>query len=287
MAKPEKSATFDKNLCRLCGNTTNTNQRFAIFSDYGKTVKLQRLISDLAKVRVQEDDCFPKHLCRNCYRTLINLRDKLFAFQTRCATTQINLEKGGEKVKRTRSSPISSPFTSPCGAQRQKKSRILMQNSSRKALFHDEKEKSSFPSTASALLGPVNKEASCTFSVEQSHLSFQVAETLAKRSMVETAPQLSSNSSSNLETSAVGEKEKQIRKDERRKDLEVIYNSGLNNPEVSFTDFLSFESSTHLFEGMKFDEYLANAVRKTSEKFICLSLSCKKSFQYFFRPLAM
>ena len=40
---------------------------------------------------------------------------------------------------------------------------------------------------------------------------------------------LSSNSSSNLEISAVGEKEKPIRKDERRKDLEVICHSGLNN----------------------------------------------------------
>ena len=40
---------------------------------------------------------------------------------------------------------------------------------------------------------------------------------------------LSSNSSSNLEISAVGENEKLIRKDERRKDLEVICHSGLNN----------------------------------------------------------
>ena len=46
--------------------------------------------------------------------------------------------------------------------------------------------------------------------------------------MVETTPQLSSKLSSNLEISAVGEKEKPIRKDERRKDLEVIYHSGLN-----------------------------------------------------------
>ena len=36
---------------------------------------------------------------------------------------------------------------------------------------------------------------------------------------------LSSNSSSNLEISAVGENEKSIRKDERGKDLEVIYHS--------------------------------------------------------------
>ena len=40
---------------------------------------------------------------------------------------------------------------------------------------------------------------------------------------------LSSNSSSNLKISAVGENEKAIRKDERRKDLEVICHSGLNN----------------------------------------------------------
>ena len=46
MVQSVKFATFDKNLCRLCGNTTNTNQRFAIFSDNGKTVKLQRLIRD-------------------------------------------------------------------------------------------------------------------------------------------------------------------------------------------------------------------------------------------------
>ena len=81
MAQSVNFATFDKNLCRLCGNTTNTKQRFAIFSDYGKSVKLQRLISDFAKVRVQEDDCFPKQMCRNCYRTMLNLQDKLLAFQ--------------------------------------------------------------------------------------------------------------------------------------------------------------------------------------------------------------
>ena len=40
---------------------------------------------------------------------------------------------------------------------------------------------------------------------------------------------LSSNSSSNLEVSAVGENEKPMRKDERRNDLEVICHSGLNN----------------------------------------------------------
>ena len=41
----------------------------------------------------------------------------------------------------------------------------------------------------------------------------------------ETTPQLSLNLSSNPETSAVNEKEKQIRKDQRRKDLEVMHQS--------------------------------------------------------------
>ena len=40
---------------------------------------------------------------------------------------------------------------------------------------------------------------------------------------------LSSNSSSRMAISAVGENEKPIRKDERRKNLEVICHSGLNN----------------------------------------------------------
>ena len=127
----------------------------------------------------------------------------------------IRLRKGGEKVKRTRSSPKSSPFTLPCGAQRQKKNRIQMQNSS----FHDEKEKSRSPSTASDKIGPVNKEPNSTFLVDQSYLNFQVAKISAWRSMVETTPQLSSISSSSLEISAVGEKEKPTRKDEKRKDL--------------------------------------------------------------------
>ena len=70
------------------------------FLDCGKTVKLQGLISDFGKVRVQEDDCFPRHLCRNCFRTLLNLQDKLLAFQVRCATMQINLGKREEKSSR-------------------------------------------------------------------------------------------------------------------------------------------------------------------------------------------
>ena len=57
-----------------------------------------------------------------------------------------------------------------------------------------------------------------------------MAETLAQRSSTmpvggETTPQLSLNLSSNPETSAVNEKEKQIRKDQRRKDLEVMHQS--------------------------------------------------------------
>ena len=137
-----------KNLCRLCGNTTNANQRFLIFSDFGKSAKLQRLISDFAKVSVKSDDCLPQHLCRNCYRILLNLRDKVVPFQTKCATTQANLSKGKEGVKRNRRSPKSSPSTSP--KQRQKKSRLNSQNSSRKALnFQDENDiLSSWPSSA-------------------------------------------------------------------------------------------------------------------------------------------
>ena len=123
--------------------------------------------------------------------------------------------------------------------------------STRKALYHDEKENSSSPSTASDKIGPANKEANCVFLVAQSYLSLEATETSAQRSVVETTPQLSSNSSSSLETSANGEKEKQLKKDEGRKDLEVIYNSGLNNPEASFADFLSFTRCVRLFEGMK------------------------------------
>ena len=94
-----------------------------------------------------------------------------------------------------------------------------MPDSFRKAFVHDEKEKSRSPSTASDKIGPVNKEPSCTFLVDQSYLSFQVAEISAQRSVVETTPQPSSNSISNLETSAVGEKEKPIRKDESRRKI--------------------------------------------------------------------
>jgi len=100
------------------------------------------------------------------------------------------------------------PFYLALLCAKAKKSRINTQNSSRKALIHDEKEKSSSPSTASDKIGPVKKEANCAFCVDQSHLSFQVAEISAQRSMVETTPQLSSNSSFSLETPAIGEKEK-------------------------------------------------------------------------------
>ena len=71
--------------------------------------------------------------------------------------------------------------------------------------------------------------------------------------MVETTPQPSSNSSSNMEISAVGEKEKPIRKDERRKDLEVICHSGLNNicnmivPLPKYVRSSSPPSPTHAF----------------------------------------
>ena len=153
--------------------------RLAIFSDSGKTIKLQRLIRDFAKVRVQDNDCFPKHLCRNYYSTLLNLWDKLLAFQTRCAKTQINLGKGGE----------NQAFL-PCLVVRKgRTSRIQTEKSSRKALFHDEKEKSRSPSIASDKIGPV-KEPNSTFLLDQSYLNFQIAEISAQRSMGETAPNL-------------------------------------------------------------------------------------------------
>ena len=133
MAQSLKFVTFDENLCRLCNNTTNTNQP-----------TIAALDKRFCKVRVQEDDCFPEHLCRNCYRTLLDLRHKLLAFQTRCATTQINLGIGGEKVKRSQSSSKSNPFTLPCVAQRQRKSRILTQNSSRKAFTYSMMKKKSY-----------------------------------------------------------------------------------------------------------------------------------------------
>ena len=82
------------------------------------------------------------------------------------------------------------------------------------------KKKSHFPLhlQASDKIGPVNKGPNSTFLVDQSYLNFQVAEMSAQRSMVETTPQLSSNSSSNLEISVVGEKEtadKKRREEER------------------------------------------------------------------------
>ena len=86
--------------------------------------------------------------------------------QTRCAKAQINLGKGRE-----------NQAILPCLVVRKgRKSRIQTQNSSRKALFHDEKEKSRSPSTASDKIGPVNEEPNCTFLVDQSCLNFQIAE---------------------------------------------------------------------------------------------------------------
>ena len=178
MVQSVKFATFDKNLCRLCGNTTNTTQRFAIFSDNGKTVKLQRLIRDFAKVRVQE-------LSQNTVKPagqaffFFFFLDKLLAFQTRRAKTHINLGKGGENQ-------ALLPYPVVCKGR---KSRIQTDNSSRKALFHDEKEKSRFSSTASDKIGPV-KEPNSTFFLDQSYLNFQIAEISAQRSIVETTPNL-------------------------------------------------------------------------------------------------
>ena len=224
-----------RNLCRLCGNTTNPNRRFSIFSDYGKCVKLQRLISDFAKVSVKSDDCFPQHLCRKCYRTLLNLRDKVVAFQTKCATTKVNLSRGKEGVKRTRRSPKSSPSTSP--AQRQKKSRLNTQSSSRKALFSDEKENLTFLSHVNDQKESVYTATDMVSPIVQSSSSCQL-EPAQKRPMAENILQ-PSNPSSTSATSVVSAKESTINKDETRKALNVISIFGLNNPVVSLKTFLS------------------------------------------------
>ena len=68
-----------RNLCRLCGNTTNPNQRFSIFSDYWKSVKLHRLISDVAKVSVTYDDLVQADKLQTC-RILLEGRLTHLAF---------------------------------------------------------------------------------------------------------------------------------------------------------------------------------------------------------------
>ena len=193
MAQSEKFATYDKNLCRLCGNTTNTNQRLAIFSDYGNTINLQRLISDFAKVRVQEDDCFPNHLCRSCYRTLLNLRDKLLAFQTRCATTQVNLEEKKSSELGTHQNQALLPrFVVRKGRKRVAFKRKICPGKRYSTMKRKSHVSLQLQVTKSGRL----IKTKCTFFVDQSYLSFQVAEISAQRSMVETTPKLSSNSSS-------------------------------------------------------------------------------------------
>ena len=140
---------------------------------------------------------------------MLNLRDKLLAFQTRCATTQINLGKGGQSSKADSEFTKIKPFHLALWCTKAEKELHSDTKSSRKALFHDEKEKSCSPSTASDKIGPVHKEPNSTFLVDQGYLNFQVAEISAQRSMVETTLHLFSNSSFNLETSAAGKKESQ------------------------------------------------------------------------------
>ena len=233
-----ESSYVNKILCRLCGNQTNPKQRFAIFSLYGNEVKLQRLISDFAKITVKYDDCLPKHLCRNCYRILLNLKDKLFTFQAKCAATQKNFAKGGDKVKRVRSSPKSSPSTSPSCVQRPKRSRLNEQRfSARKELSYDEKEKllssesENYEKESTNATATVHGEA---FPVLQSSSSTcQLAET--QPSTAKTVLQPCANSSPPATTSTTSEKEVNTEEDRSRKALDIISNSGLNNPAVSFT----------------------------------------------------
>jgi len=175
MAKPAgEFETFNdiRNLCHLCGNLTNPNQRLSIFSNYGKSVKLQCLISDIAKVSVTYDDCLPQHLCRNCYRTLSNLRNKVFSFQSKYATTQVNLANGRQGVKRIQRSHQSCPSTSL--AQTQKQS--CFNSQTMKASFINEKENIS-PS-------PVNDKKELVYTstnnispINQNSLSYRPLET--------------------------------------------------------------------------------------------------------------
>ena len=211
-----------RNSCCLCGNTTNPNQRFSIFSDYGKSVKLQRLISDVAKVSITYDDCLPQHLCRNCYRTLLNLRDKVFAFQSKCATTQVNLANGRQGVKRIRRSPKSNPSTSP--AQRQKKSRFNLQT--RKALFIDEKENIS-PSPVNDKEESVHTSTDNISPIIQNSSRCRPLETPAQQRPVpeNISRPLNSGSTSAASTNNT---------DEVGTSLNIISNSGLNNPMVRF-----------------------------------------------------
>ena len=74
--------------------------------DYGKKVKFQLLISDFAKVRVQKDDCFPKHLCTEelLPNTIISAR------QASCISNQMchNANKSWQRS-------TESQTDSPCG----------------------------------------------------------------------------------------------------------------------------------------------------------------------------
>ena len=234
-----------RNLCRLCGNTTNPNQRFSIFSDYGKSVKLQRLISDVAKVSVTYDDCLPQHLCRNCYRTLLNLRDKVFAFQSKCATTQVNLANGRQGVKRIRRSPKSSPSTSP--AQRQKKSRFNLQT--RKALFIDEKENIS-PSpvndkkesvhTSTVNISPIIQNSSRCRPLETPAQQRPVLENISRPLNSGSTTAASTNNTDEVGTA-----------------LNIISNSGLNNPMVRFPFKGDFFDHVRMHEHENNDYYFA------------------------------
>ena len=93
----------------ICKASTEHEKRYLIFSDSVRAVRLEGLIKTLGKVNVSEEDGLSNHICGNClYRTVISLRDKLSEFRKKCASTQEDLEKGAESVKRCR---LSSPGT--------------------------------------------------------------------------------------------------------------------------------------------------------------------------------
>lgn len=103
-----------RDLCRLCAK--QTKQRFQIFSDSGKAVSLQQLIWKLTRVEVKEEDGFPQQICRNCYRGLIVLRDKIETLRKSCSEAQVRFRyektapksyKSGTEDEKERISPLT------------------------------------------------------------------------------------------------------------------------------------------------------------------------------------
>lgn len=134
-------------------------------------------------------------------------------------------------MNRTRSPQKSSP--SP-NVQRQKRSLLNMQNSSRKALFSDEEDSKSASSA-----NDKNRLSTTAVTDELVVQNCQLATPIPQQSMAETISQPASlNSSSTIPTSEVSTKEVDLQADGRTA-LEIISNSGFNNPLVSSLVFIS------------------------------------------------